>query len=353
MCAILNRKSYDLQGGFIMKTMIKKIGFCLSLLALLVSFGCNQGKEAADKNGKGKLTVMTSFYPMQLLTQAVVGDQADVQVMISGKQEAHHFEPSAKDMARLQEADVFVYNSDDMEAWVESSLNSIDTDRVKVVESADNIEPISGAVETIEGEVLTAEDDHDHDHDHEGDHNHEEGGLHVHEYDPHTWLSPKNAMIQTQAICDAMKEVDPDQAELYQKNTDAFLEKLEALDHDYQRAFSNHPDQSFVTAHAAFGYLADEYYLKQIALTGVSDDAEPSPQAMAGVIDYIKQNNLPVIYFQENTSSKLADTLAAETGVKVSSLNALESASSDQPISGDTYINLMRENLEHLKLTIN
>lgn len=336
-----------------MKKMIKKIGFCLSLLTLLVSFGCSQGKEEAEKTSKDKLTVMTSFYPMQLLTQAVVGDLADVQVMISGQQEAHHFEPSAKDMARLQEADVFVYNSDDMEAWVESSLNSIDTDRVKVVESADNIEPISVAVETIEGEVLTAEDDHDHDHDHEGDHDHEEGDLHVHEYDPHTWLSPKNAMIQTQAICDTMKEVDPDRAELYQKNTDAFLEKLEALDHDYQTAFSNHPDQSFVTAHAAFGYLADEYNLKQIALTGVSDNAEPSPQAMAAVIDYIKENNLPVIYFQENTSSKLADTLAAETGVKVSSLNALESATSDRPISGDTYIDLMRENLDHLKLTIN
>ena len=149
---------------------MKKYIKVLVLLAVAVSLvACGKGKEESSGNDD-QLNIVTSFYPMYDFTKNVVGDKANISILIDGGVDSHDYEPSAKDMAKIQDADVFVYNSNEMETWVESVLKNIDTSKVKVIEASEGIELLEG-------------EDHEEEHD---DHDHEEEE-HSHEYDPHVW----------------------------------------------------------------------------------------------------------------------------------------------------------------------
>lgn len=316
------------------KNSWKYIVGMLLMLAVFTLTTCGQTKET-EKSGKDDtIKVVTTFYPMYDFAKNVVGDAGDVELLIPAGTEPHDYEPSAKDIAKITDADVFVYNSGELETWVKDVLENVDENKVTVVEAAGSIDLMAG-VEHDEEE----EDDHDgHDHDHE--------------LDPHVWLDPVLAQKEVEAIRDALVKKYPEQKEVFEKNSAAYLEKLADLNTEFKEAFENAENKTFVTQHAAFGYLAKQYGLTQESIAGISPDQEPSPSRLAELKKYIEDNNVTVIYFETSASSKVAKTLAKETGVELAVLNPLESLTKKEQEAGENYISVMEENLEALKKSI-
>lgn len=302
------------------------------MIGALLFAACGNTNKEADK--KEDLTIVTTFYPMYDFTKEIVGDEGNVKLLIPAGTEPHDFEPSAKERAEISDADVFVYNSSDMEFFVDSLKDSVDSKQTLMIEAAKGIDRL----ESQEAE------------EHEES---EEGHDHAHEYDPHVWLDPVLAIKEVRTIAGELGEKYPDKKEIFTKNADAYIKKLEALDQKYSEELKNATNRTFVTQHAAFAYLANQYNLEQVAISGVSPDQEPTPSRLAELKEFVKKNNIKVIYFEENASSKVAETLSNETGVKLEVLNPLESLTNEQIKAGENYISVMEKNLEALKESIN
>ncbi|MBM7689898.1 zinc ABC transporter substrate-binding protein [Enterococcus ureilyticus] len=315
---------------------IKNWKYSVGLLLMTVIFtltACGQTKETDKAKKNGTINVVTTFYPMYDFAKNVVGDAGEVQLLIPAGTEPHDYEPSAKDIAKITDADVFVYNSHELETWVKDVLENVDEKKVAVVEAAGSIDLMEGAAHEDE------EDDHD-------------GHDHSHELDPHVWLDPVLAKKEVEAIRDVLVEKYPEQKETFEKNTTAYLEKLQELDTEYKEAFAKAKNKTFVTQHAAFGYLAKQYGLTQESIAGISPDQEPSPSRLAELKKYIEEHNVSVIYFETTASSKVAETLARETGVELAVLNTLESVTQKEQDQGEDYISVMKTNLEALKKSV-
>ncbi|MFE0442854.1 metal ABC transporter solute-binding protein, Zn/Mn family [Aerococcus sp. NPDC058936] len=317
----------------------------LGLLALsATAFLAACGNEASTSNDNNSLQIVTTFYPMQALTNAVVGDSAKVTVMMENA-DAHEYEPSAQDIVTLNEADVFVYNSEDMETFVPTLLESIDNPDLVIIEAVSEVELIDGDVETV-GETTEEHVDEETDAESQEDHDHEG---HSHETDPHTWLDPVNAVTQAQTIANALTEADSENAEIYQENAGQFASDMMAVHEEYARIFEAAETKTFLTQHAAFGYLANRYGLHQVAVTGVTESAEPSPKRIAEIVSYMEENNISVIYGQKGGATEIATTIASEVGGTVGELQSMESVDTNQyPADGDGFIAIVKANLESL-----
>ena len=320
----------------------KRLVGLLALSAIAFLAAC--GNAASTSSDDDSLQIITTFYPMQALTNAVVGDSAEVTVMMENA-DAHEYEPSAQDIATLNEADVFVYNSEDMETFVPTLLASIDNPDLVIIEAASEVELIDGDVETV-GETTEEHEDEETDAESHEDHDHEG---HSHETDPHTWLDPVNAVTQAQTIANALTEADPENAETYQENAGQFASDMMAVHEEYARIFEAAETETFLTQHAAFGYLANRYGLHQVAVTGVTESAEPSPKRIADIVSYMTENNISVIYGQVGGATEIATTIASEVGGTVGELQSMESVDTNQyPADGDGFIAIMKANLESL-----
>lgn len=313
---------------------MKKL-LALFLLTSTVLLGaCGKGSEQVAEESQD-LQVITTFYPMYEFTKEVVGDTGKVSLLIPAGTEPHDYEPSAKDMAKIMDADAFVYNSPELETWVPTMTDSIDTDKTVVIEAAKEID----LAENEDHGETKAEAEHGTD-------------AHTHELDPHVWTDPVMAIKEVETIRDQLSEKFPTKAATFKKNAAAYIEQLNALDQEYTAALKDAVNRTFVTQHAAFGYLAKQYDLVQESIAGLSPDQEPTPSRLAELKEYVEDHQVKVIYFEENASSKVAETLANETGVELAVLNPLESLTEKQISDGETYLIVMKENLQALQKSI-
>ncbi|WP_172355192.1 metal ABC transporter solute-binding protein, Zn/Mn family [Lactococcus insecticola] len=294
----------------------------LVLVGVSVLAACTGGSKSARKSDK--LQIVTTFYPMQAFTKAVVGDAADVVVLVKPGVEPHDFEPSAKDVATIQGADAFVYNSPALETWVAKTTG--DLKNVPVIEAAKGIKLLTGTSDEGEGDKVK---------------------------DPHVWLSPELAAKEVATIRDALVAKFPDKKAVFTANAAAYLAKLKSLDADYRAAFSDAKEKNFVTQHAAFAYLAQSYGLHQVSVSGIDPEVEPSATRLKTLKAYVAKNKIKYIYFEENASDKVAKTLADEAHVKTLALNPLESLTKAQEDAGEDYISVMKTNLVNLEKTTN
>jgi zinc transport system substrate-binding protein len=333
---------------------VKKMGkkfklVSMMLLAVLIIAACGKGEnDTSGESSKEKLQIMTTFYPMYEFTKNIAGDNADVKLLIPSNQEPHDWEPTPKDIANVQEADLFIFNSIYMESFVDTIKSTVDNKETVFVEASSGITLKEGI--TDEHDHEGEEVDHDHEseeagHDHESEEAEHE---HSHEKDPHVWLSPALAIKEVETITASLIEADPDNKETYQQNSEAYIAKLSALDQDYQDALSKVGKKEMITQHAAFGYLASGYGLTQVPIAGLSPEQEPNAQRLAELKDFAKEHDISVIYFEETASKKVADTLASEIGAKTEVLSTLEVLSKEDEENGLDYIKVMERNLEKI-----
>lgn len=315
------------------------LALCACLLFTTVFVGC--GTEASDEPvDPNKLQVMASFYTMYDFAQKIGGEHVQVTCMVPSGTEPHDWEPSTKDITRMEQADVFIYNGAGMEHWVSDVLAGLSNKKLISVEASQGVSLLRSAEE---------EESHDHEAVHADEDEEDSHDAHEHgEYDPHVWLDPMNAKQEMQNICEAFSEADPEHRADYQANYEKWAKQLDELDETYQTTLENLSERNIVVAHEAYGYLCRRYNLTQVSIEGMSPDSEPDPGRMADIIDFVRANNVRAIFFEELSGSRTAETVAAETGVKLLTLSPLEGLSDRQEETGGDYFSVMEENLQQL-----
>lgn len=311
-----------------------KTGYGVLLLALLLALtGCGSKTGGIVEN---KVNVVTTIYPIYEFTKEIGGDEVNVINLLPAGVEPHDWTPKSQDIVNTSKAQLFLYNGAGLEGWAPAFLKGLDKDtKVNPVEISKGIKLIDS-----EGDDGHGHGEHDGEEAHEGDHDH-----HV---DPHTWVSPKSALVMAENIRNSLAEADPDHADGYEQRYTALKEKLEKLDESFTSQLSGLPKHEIVVSHQAFGYMARDYNLEQYAIMGLSPDAEPRAQDLVKLTKAVKEKGIRYIFFEELVSDKLARTLASETGVATLVLNPVEGLTKEQEEKGENYFTLMEKNLQNL-----
>lgn len=307
---------------------MKRVIILLLIMSILLFTACNTNDETSNpiNENEGKITVYTSFSVLHDFASKIGGEYAQVINMIPQGGDPHHWEPTASDIMSLEEADIFIYNGLSLEHWAENVLNSIDNEKLIVLEASVGIDLLES----------THHDDHD-DHHHHG------------EMDPHIWLDPIRAKTMFENIKNTFIEADPDNEEYYENNYIKYAKELDTLDEEYNKNLKDLNNTDMVVTHEAFTYLSESYNLNQIGIEGLIPDSEPSPSRMAEIIDYINDNDIKTIFFEDINDTKVVETISKETGVDMKTLYTLESLTDEQISNDDDYFSIMRQNLESLK----
>ena len=273
--------------------------------------------------------IIATLFPQYDFARAIVGDTADVTLLISPGTETHSFDPSARDMVKIRECDAVLYTGDESEPWVPSLLKGNDGD-FRVIDVSDGIE-------------LIALDVHDDDHGHS------------HNTDPHIWTSPINAIKMVENICSALSELYPENEDIYRRNAEDYIESLKELDSDIRTVVDTAKRREIVCGgEFALLYFVTEYELEYTAAyDSCGGESEPSPRRVAQIIDKINEDNIPAIYYEELSNTAVADTIAADTGAEPLLLHSCHNVTREEFEGGATYLSLMRRNLENLEKGLN
>lgn len=318
--------------------IFKKLLAVFMASALLLSLCACSSESGYFESDSTKLKIISTVFPPYDLAKHIAGDNAEMKILLPPGSEAHTYEPTAKEIIAIQNCDIFLYIGGENEQWADKLISSNDTSKVKIVKLIDCVPTLS-------------EDDED---EHEDEHNHHEHD-HEHETDEHIWTSPENARLMLSAVYDAICAVDPENSQTYTENKDAYDKQLADLDNEYKTAVDNAKNKTIVLADKfPFRYLAHEYGLDcYAAFSSCSDESEPSVSTMIKLTKKIKENNIPVVYYLEFSSTKIADTLCDETGATKLMLHSCHNVSKQDIENNVSYIDLMKQNLENLKVALN
>ncbi len=302
----------------------------LILLAMLLCINFCACGEATDWEGEG-LSVVTTLFPAYDFARVIGGDRVQVTLIVPPGTELHSFEPTAKDMVRVQSADLFFYNGGESEAWVEQFLES--GEKLRTLSMLDCVEALEE--ETKEGMQESAQEE-------------EEDGP---EYDEHVWTSPKNAILICEALCDALCELDPEGESTYRANLAAYTEELKALDESFREIVDKGRFQTVVFADRfPARYFVEEYGLEYFAaFPGCAEDTEPSAKTVSFLIDRVREQGLPAVFYIEFSNEKMADMICEDTGCEKLLFHSCHNISADELQNGASYLALMRQNCVSLK----
>ncbi|MDY6065919.1 MAG: zinc ABC transporter substrate-binding protein [Finegoldia sp.] len=303
----------------------------------------NQKEETAqDQKNSEKKTVYTSFYPMEYMTSRIAGDRLNVIGLMPTGMEVHDWEPAAKDVADLTKANLLVINGLELEGWLDDVQGELkDT---KIVDTSESIDLIEADHDHEEGE-----DEHHEEEAKEEDHDEHEHDHHHGKYDPHVWISPKQARVQAKNIYDAIVEMDPDNKDAYTENYQALDKELEEIDKAYEKELAAKENKYIIVPHEAFGYLARDYGLEQVPMEGINSESEPDLNKMKELTDLAKEKNIKTVFYEAGGSDKAAQTLAGEIGGQAAPISTMESKTQDVIDGKDDYIKMLKDNLENIK----
>lgn len=315
----------------------------MSFVVLLV--GCDTDSKMGSVSDK--LQIVTTLFPQYDFARVIGGDKVDVTLLLPAGMESHSYEPTPADIIKINKADLFIYTGESMEQWAHSIIESVDSNEVYVLDVSKNV-PLLAPNSTVEDNHDHEDENHNHDAEVEAGHDHSEGDGHNHTYDPHIWTSPKNAMIMVNNILEALCEVDPENADYYKDNANAYLAELEELDHELKDVVANAKrDTIYHGGRFAMQYLTNQYGIHYVS---APFEAEPSAALVAQMIKEIKEQKIPVIYYEELVDPKISQMISDETGAKMLLLHSCHNVSKEDFNNGVTYLSLMKQNVENLKV---
>jgi zinc transport system substrate-binding protein len=258
-------------------------------LAVILA-GCGGG------NGGGR-TIVAAFYPLAFAAEKIGGQSFAVENLTPPGAEPHDLELTPREVARIEKADVVLYLSHGFQPAVSKAVERARGIRVDVL-----------------------------------------AGLPLHGSDPHVWLDPVLFARIGRRIGTALH-----------RPAGGFVADLQQLDRDFRDGLRDCRRHEIVTSHEAFGYLAARYGLKQVAITGITPESEPSPRQLAHVIDVVRRTHATTVFFETLVSPRLADTVAREVGARTAVLDPIEGLTPDEQKRGENYLGLMRQNLATLR----
>lgn len=302
-----------------------------------------------QEEDSGKLKVVTTLFPYYDFLRQIAGDSIELTLVVPAGMDSHSFEPTPADMIMIQNADLLVCNGGAMEQWLAKVLDSFGDGP-----APDRVVTMMDYVDAVEEEVVEGMEAEEHDHDH-GEHSSDDGHEVEIEYDEHIWTSPVNAMKLTGVLAVVLEEEDPAHAELYRENNQLFQGKLRDLDQEFRDIVeSGRRDLLVFGDKFPLRYFFDEYGLKyRAAFSGCSTDTEPSAQTIAYLIDKVDEDDIPVIYYLELSSHRVAEIIGEETGAEPLLFHSCHNVTRRQFDEGVTYLELMEQNAENLRKGLN
>ena len=313
-----------------MKTTLTKILTIIILVSLFLT-GCNNSAKSNNSTeSNNKLTIVTSFYPMYISTLNIVKDIPNVEVLNMTTSQTgclHDYSLSTKDLKTLSNADILIINGAGMESFLDDVIDEYSD--LKIIEASKGIDLIED----------TEHDDHTEDHDHED---------HDHDVNPHVWVSISKNIEEVSNIAEELSSLDPNHANEYQDNANEYIAKLENLKTETHSTLDNIAHKDIITFHEAFPYFAEEFGLNIVGVIEIEPDSEPSAKEVENIISIINEKNIKALFTEPQYSSKIADTIAKETGASIYTLDPIVTGDSNEKAYND-YIIKMQENLNTLK----
>ena len=281
--------------------------------------GCSRSQEPND----GKLQIVTTIFPAYDFARQVFGDKADITLLLKPGTESHSYDPSARDIVRIDGCDLFIYNGGESDAWVDNVLKT--TDDVNTLR-------MMSFVEALEEEELIGSEDHD-DHDDA-------------EYDEHIWTSPKNAALILDGIKSEAIRLDVQNRDFYEQNAADYSAKILDLDRRFGELLAGESRYFVFGDRFPLLYFFKEYNLNYYAaFPGCSSETEPSAQTVAFLTEELKkENTVNAVFFIELSNRKLAETLALENGLQTFEFHTCHNITADDFESGESYVSLMDRN---------
>lgn len=319
------------------------------LVAAMATLGISAcRKENSNKEPKvqkdSDMKVVTTIFPEYDWVRQIAGeeaDQMDITMLLDNGVDLHSYQPTAEDIMKVSDCDLFVYVGGESDAWVDDALKQAKNKDMQVVNLLDVLGNSVKEEEVIEGMEPEEEE--------------EEGGEEEEpEYDEHVWLSVKNAEVLSKAIADALEKADPDHKDVYQENVSAYSEKLKNLDAKYQEVVDGASQKTLLFGDRfPFRYLVDDYGLSYYAaFVGCSAESEASFETISFLANKVDELGLKDIMAIENSNQKIAKTIIENTkekNQKILTLDSMQSTISDDVKNGTTYLSVMEKNLEVLK----
>ena len=378
------KKEFIRENKFSRKTefLRKSVVFIVTISMILGMAGCGKTTEKEDNY---RLKIVTSLFPYYDMARAVIGDVKgiDLKMTVTPGQDSHSFEPTPSDVIQMENADVLIYNGGSLETWIDTLLDSLNNKNQIQMKMMDYVDVLNE--EIVEG-MDTRFEEHDHDeHSHKEDNhnkekhkedshseenhkedNHSEDSSNDSEFhnedseeeheetDEHIWTSPVNEIIMTEKICETLSKALPEEKENFQKNAESYISQLKELDNEFRTIVENAKINEIIFADKfPLQYFAKEYGLKYYAaFPGCGSDMEPSAKTIGFLVDKIKEDNIKAVFYLELSSHIVADAIETDTGAKPLQFNSCHNITQKQFDSGVTYVDLMKENVNNLKIAL-
>lgn len=316
-----------------MKKTISLILISLLLILSLTFGGCGKSKDSFDVTSE-KLKVVTTIFPYYDFVRSIAGDKAELKLLLSPGNEPHSYDPSPSDIVAVENCDIFIYNGGESDEWVESVLDSIENKNIHILRMMDYV----SLIEEEEGEE---------EHSHEGEEHHKEET----EYDEHIWTSLRNSIELVKAVSSQLQNCDETNSSYYEKQTDILINNLKKLDDEFTSVVSNAKRNNIV-----FGdrfpiiYFVNDYGIDyDCAFPGCSSETEPSISTVKRLIDYTRDESIPVVFYLEFSSGNVARLIAEDSSAKIMRYSSCHNVTKDEFEQGVTYISLMEQNLYAIK----
>ncbi|MBE6561834.1 MAG: zinc ABC transporter substrate-binding protein [Ruminococcaceae bacterium] len=307
-----------------------------ALMCAAVLSGC-----AADADD-GRLSIVTTTFPPYDFARAIAGDYAGITMLMDPGTEPHTFDPTPRDIRTIQNCDIFIYGGGESDAWMDSILASVDTSEMIILSMTSLVDLLEE--ETQEGMTT----------DHETENCDDPTHAHA-AYDEHVWTSPANAAVIAAAIRDAVCEADPENRTVYEANAAAYIAGIEALSADFSAMIAQAQHKTVIFADRfPFLYFVREFGLDYYAaFPGCAEKTEPGAQTIAHLIEKVKAEKIPAVFYTEFSNQQLADSICEATGAEKMLYHSCHNVSKADFDAGVTYVSLMRKNLENLRGALN
>lgn len=301
----------------------------IAVIILFINISKNQNSES------GKIKVVVSNFASYDFVRAIIGDTDNVELiyLLGAGKSSHSYDPTAQDIIKIQNADLFVYIGGEAESWSEKILDSLDGSDVKIICIADNVEKIK------EQEIDGAE--------HE-EHEEEEGA-----FDEHVWTSPSNAIAMVNLLEEEIEKMDKENTEQYKTNADEYIKQIQEVDKQIQEIVDNKVRNRLVFGDKMPMQYFISYYDLDVsaAFSGCSTETDPSASTIAYLVNVVKEEKIPVVLYIEMGNEKVANIIANEVGgdCKAMQIQTLHNVSKEDFEKGETWVTLMQRNLEVIK----
>lgn len=303
------------------------------IAATLIALLCGCSNMESGKS-EGKLQIITTIFPAYDFARAVFGDTADVTLLLTPGSESHSYDPSARDIVKIEKCDLFIYNGGESDSWVDTMLKS--ADEIKTLRMMDSVE----ALEEEEFENGGSHEEHDHGEE---------------EYDEHIWTSPKNAALIVESVKSAAVRINPEKSAFYEQRAGEYVRQINDLDTRFSELLKGEKRYFVFGDRFPLLYFFHEYDLNYYAaFPGCGEQTEPSAQVVAFLTEKLKDSDtIGTVFYIELSNHKLADTLAGENNLPTAEFHTCHNITADDFAAGESYVSLMERNYGMLKNVLN